>query len=218
MDVIEHRDQRVIHLNYPSQYALCSSFIRIQEFYESPFEGIKGCEFTLDSYMDKYAAANGNFTYFSDWAGFNIPGNVFLDFMEKFGELRDKEEGIVHVIRRFYLRDDPQFYLIGTYGAYEENNRVIRHELAHAWYYLSEEYRQSQDSLIDNLGIGVICKATSKLLGMGYDAAVVWDEIQAYCSTDDVDELMERFGLTGGDIKGCHHLLEKFTSNLKAYL
>ena len=64
-------------LNFKTQYELSSTFMRVQEFYESPFKNIKNKLFSHIQFMDTYANEYGNFTYTSDWAGFNVPGNVF---------------------------------------------------------------------------------------------------------------------------------------------
>ena len=68
---------------FPNQYELASTFIRLQEFYESPYKEIKGQYFTLEKYMDRYAKdqEDNKFTYFEDWNGFNVPGNIVLKFV-----------------------------------------------------------------------------------------------------------------------------------------
>lgn len=52
----------VIRLEFKNQYECCSSFMRLQEFYESPFKEIRGRFFKLDQFMDVYAKKQGNFT------------------------------------------------------------------------------------------------------------------------------------------------------------
>ena len=77
-------------LKFPNQYEL--TMIRLQEFYESPYKNIRGKHFTLEQYMDAYAKHKGNFTYCSDWNGFNIPSIVIQDFFIIFHPIRDKEK------------------------------------------------------------------------------------------------------------------------------
>ena len=45
----------IILINAKDQYELASTFIRLQEFYESPFSEIKGHTFSMEEYMDIYA-------------------------------------------------------------------------------------------------------------------------------------------------------------------
>ena len=56
-------------LRFETQYEVTSTFLRVQEHYESP--QFHGRIFTLEQYMDWYVAENGAFTYFQDWSGFN---------------------------------------------------------------------------------------------------------------------------------------------------
>ena len=96
---LEILGDNIYHFVYPNQYLLCSTHIRLQEFFESPFKEIKGKYFTLEQYMDRYAAEYGNFTYFSEWHGMNVPGHVFMKWyhccVEKSGlgtvDFSDKE-------------------------------------------------------------------------------------------------------------------------------
>ncbi|MEK7106247.1 MAG: ABC transporter ATP-binding protein, partial [Patescibacteria group bacterium] len=62
----------------PTQYALASTFLRFQEHYESP--KFRGQFFSLEEFMDWYAEEYGNFTYYKDWTGFNIPSYILKSF------------------------------------------------------------------------------------------------------------------------------------------
>src|SRR3989344_6116167 len=74
----------------PSQYQLAATFMRFQEHYESPYFRKK--IFSVEEYMDWYARKRGNFTYYKDWSGFNIPSWVLAPFYEgKFDPLLEKE-------------------------------------------------------------------------------------------------------------------------------
>ena len=57
-------------VRFDTQYALASTFLRIQEHYES--NRFRNRVFSLEQYMDWYAAEFGAFTYFEDWSGFNV--------------------------------------------------------------------------------------------------------------------------------------------------
>ena len=63
----------IVDVQYNTRYELCSSFMRMQEFYESDIPCIKDNYFTLEKFMDEYAKKNGGFSYTMDWSEFNIP-------------------------------------------------------------------------------------------------------------------------------------------------
>ena len=119
----------ILHLHYEKQYELCSTFMRLQEFYESDIPEIKGNFFSLEEYMDAYANRMGNFSYTSDWSGFNVPSNVYYSWLEKFkNDLLRKEEALVDIISK--ETNKTKFYIIGSYG--DNKNAIVRHEIAHA--------------------------------------------------------------------------------------
>ena len=70
----------LFYLQFHSKYECASTFMRIQEYYESPHPELRRQILDLESFMDMYAKYNSNFTYCTDWAGFNIPGYIFGDF------------------------------------------------------------------------------------------------------------------------------------------
>ena len=154
--------------------------IRIEEFYESPFEEIKGKYFTLDRYMDLYAESkNGVFSYFTDWAGFNIPGPVLLEWLLTFRhDLRDKERALLCQVEPV-VKAWSQTYLI----ALEESRKdVLDHEIAHALYFLNPDYKNIQDWLIESIPSDIKAKFYNYLQNAGYDKSVFHDEIQAMIS------------------------------------
>src|ERR1700760_4146537 len=87
------------HILFENQYSCCSTFLRLQEYYESPIKGIRGNYFTLEQFMDAYAETKGNFTYTLDWGGFNVPGHVIKKFFDLFGmNLLEKEKNLYHLL------------------------------------------------------------------------------------------------------------------------
>jgi len=176
--------KRVYLVEAHSQYALCSMFMRPQEFYESPLEGIKGNYFSTEEFMDKYAATKPDdfFSYYQDWMGFNIPGEVLMKFFETFKhdytakevELRDLVLGIVK-------NTDKPFYIVGTV---EGENYAMQHELAHAYWYLFDEYRVKMEELLGTIEINMLNEANMALTKEGYDKASMHDEFQAYMATE----------------------------------
>lgn len=182
----------IYHLIGDNAYELGSTFIRMEEFYESPFEDIRGKWFSLDYYMDLYAASkNGNFSYFDDWGGFNIPGNSLLDFFDKFeDDLRTKEHNVKQIIEKHILDNDPNFYVIGSTPSAD----ILEHEYAHAKYYLNPEYRGACDYIYEDMPALVKSQISGKLLAMGYDQTKVEDETHAYLATATISDLIDYLG------------------------
>lgn len=139
--------------------------------------------------MDAYAAKYGNFTYTSDWAGFNVPGNVVQKFFRLFtGDLARKERRLHEAVLPMIERHGDRFYLI---GAVKGQGGTIRHETAHGLYYLDDGYRQEMDAVTDgwrNAG-----KFRSVLLANGYASPMVKDETQAYMATSSKSHLAKSF-------------------------
>jgi hypothetical protein len=179
MDIeISEIREKIFLLKFQNQYDVTSTFMRLQEYYESPYKYIKGHYFTIEKYMDLYAKENGNFTYNEDWAGFNVPGNIVRDFFELFrGNLINKEKELYRKIS-FLINSDMKFYLLGIY-----EDEDLNHEISHGYYYLDENYKKNMQNITDQLDSEVRSFIKKALRKMGYCESVINDEIQAYLST-----------------------------------
>jgi hypothetical protein len=157
-------------LRFKTQYEITSTFLRVQEHYESP--KFHGRVFTLEQYMDWYASKKGNFTYYQDWSGFNVPSTAFQPFYEgKFDPLSEKEKQLLRLFKG--LRE--RFYVIGVYDAGAKHS--LTHELAHALYFIDDEYREAVREAMRGHDTLVLAKKVAKA---GYARHVIPDEIQAY--------------------------------------
>ena len=180
------------HIKFKDQYTETMTFIRLQEFYESPFPNIRGQYFTLEEFMDCYAKFKGNFTYCTDWSGFNVPGNIVLEFIELFkngmwDNNREKEMLLIHMLeKRVTNFDSGKFYVIATH-----KKEDLSHEIAHGLFYLKPSYRRAMERLVDFRN-KYIRKLKKELLKMGYDKRFLIDEIQAYLSTDTWDKFEDK--------------------------
>lgn len=152
----------------------------------------------MDEYMDWYVfnSPSKTFTYFEDWAGFNVPGNAVIDFFNTFTnvehQLRRKEiEILSHVIDRI-TNDDSDFCIIGTYAG---NSNSLEHELRHAYYYMHPEYRAACDEIYNAMPPSLIAQVRQHLLEWGYVDDVIPDEIQAYFGSDTAENLASTFDL-----------------------
>jgi hypothetical protein len=175
---------KIIVLTFDNQYDLTMSFIRMQEFYESP--KFKNKHFTLEEYMDWWAKDhNGIFDYTDKWSGFNISGKVICDWNGLyFDDLRDKEYELMMLIRNNLGNNELEdVYVIATYETKEPTKTkefVLKHELAHAFYYLYPEYKKQCNKMLKNMDKELYEDMSKHLISMGYHKSVIKDEMQAY--------------------------------------
>lgn len=174
---------------FKAQYLLAATFMRLQEYYESPLRGFRGHHFTHERYMDAYAAKYGNFTYTVDWEGFNVPGNIVVRFFSLFRDLSRKETVLHEAMLPVMERWGDCFYLIGSTAG---DTGILKHEMAHGFYYLDPEYKGEMDAIT----AGWRCAAGFRkvLLKEGYHLSVVKDETQAYMATSRKAWLASRMG------------------------
>jgi hypothetical protein len=157
-------------LRFETQYELASSFLRIQEHYES--RRFAGRVFSLEEFMDWYAAEFGGFTYYQDWVGFNVPSSGLVPFRAgKFDPLLEKEKRIL----RFFARERAPFYVIGV--TRKGSHRELTHELAHALYFTDKTYRRAVQEAMQGYDTSSIGR---KLYRIGYARHVICDEVHAY--------------------------------------
>jgi hypothetical protein len=163
-----------------TQEELGRTFIRFQEFYESPNPDFKNKIFTCGQVRNWYSIKYGGDTYHHDWTGFNFPSRVLIPFKQGlFDPLTSEEIQLLDYFR--YRHDD--FYVIGA-----QNKSVLRHELAHALYDHDITYKNKIDSLC-SVYKKELSKSRHYILDKGYDESVLNDELQAYI-TDNDDEFI----------------------------
>ena len=197
----------VLLAEFPTRYLLAATFMRIQEYYESPWRKFRGRRFTHEEYMDAYAARNGNFTYTSDWGGFNVPGNAVRRFFALFRDLNRKEAALRDAVLPAVRGLGARFYLIGAVAG---DAATVRHEMAHGFYYLNPQYAAAMDAITSRWRrAGAFAKA---LMRRGYARTVVKDETQAYLATSTGAEL----GFTGAFPPGYRIAFARFARVAKA--
>jgi hypothetical protein len=154
-------------VRFETQYELAATFLRVQEYYESPRFSRR--VFSLEQYMDWYAAQYGAFTYYQDWAGFNVPSTAFRPFYEgKFDPLLEKEKRLLRLLKNLRGR----FYVIGVYDSGD-----LTHELAHAFYFTDTIYRGAVRTAMRGYDTSALEKQLAKA---GYAEHVIPDEVHAY--------------------------------------
>jgi len=167
---------------FPNQFELTSHFFRLQEFYESPINKIKGKYFNYEDAISLYAYNDKDepeFTYFKDWSGFNVPGNAVDKFVNTFDEkMTDKE---LTVTSTDLIDTKKKYYIIGVYE--NDKGNAIEHEIAHGLYYLNRKYKKEVSKAYKALPKKLKEKIKKELLSIGYCYRVVQDETHAYLAT-----------------------------------
>jgi len=184
---------KIFLVTFDKRYDLCMTFVRFQEFYESP--KFRNKYFELEEFMDwwadKYGIA-GSFDYVAKWDGFNIPGYIVCRWIEQMtihnGSFREKEKTLLNEIRKKLngsLDSVKSIYIIGVNKETGESNIEVckDHEVAHAFYQLYPQYREECKELLKKTPLKIKDKAIAALTELGYNKKVFDDEMQAYFST-----------------------------------
>lgn len=163
-----------------TQKELGETFIRFQEYYESPNDKIRGQYFTLGFVKNYYSTLYGCDNYSTTWTGFNFPSYVLQPFYQGwFDPLTSYEQELLNLLK---YRND-KFYVIGA-----QTEATLRHELAHALYIYSASYQIAIKKYIDRHKEDFQI-VIDKMVEKGYSEDVAIDEIQAY-TTDNDDKLI----------------------------
>lgn len=177
---VEGLGNGIYHLSFPNRFLMNSCFLRLQEHFESP--KYRGKLFSHDEFRAWYRTTREHkeFSYYTDWSGFNIPGYVLTSFLNgRFDPLHPGEQAVIETFRGI----KGPLYIIGTLAS--DVTYTLRHELAHALYHTDTEYRAAVDRLLD----GVNCTPLNRLLkSLGYHSAQWRDEAHAYLG-DELGEL-----------------------------
>jgi hypothetical protein len=169
-----------VWISADSQKELGETFIRFQEYYESPNKKFRNNIFTLGHIKNYYSLEYGADLYSELWVGFNFPSIVLSPFKQGlFDPLTEQEKELLNLLR--YRHDT--FYIIGA-----QNNSTLRHELSHAMYGYNSEYKNEIDNYIFKHKKS-FNKVAKHILQRGYDKSVLNDELQAYI-TDNDDEFI----------------------------
>jgi len=158
--------------------------MRLQEFYESPHAVIKDKHFTWENFIDCYTK-QGCISYWKDWQGFNVPGDICIKFFYTFkNELTEKEKALWKTLLPIIRKHQYDFYLIGVY---KEGD--IIHEEAHGLFYLNAQYKAEMIKLINTFSKRYFNQLCQGLTKRGYCPQVFMDEIQAYA----IDKKQRKF-------------------------
>jgi hypothetical protein len=180
-----YKKLNIYHITFETQFLITSTLIRIQEFYESNIPAIQNHYFSLESLIHEYTISNdGDFDYFTKWSGFNFPGELLVNFLNKFTKhISNKEhEFITFLQNNIDLLNNEKYYVISTY-----RDEDINHEIAHGLYYLNSNYKEQMDKLTADLYSEIYECMYEQLDSAGYCNEVIYDEIQAYMLSNHED-------------------------------
>ena len=198
--IVEVRD-RVFAVVMEDDYARPMTFLRVQEYYESPNPEFRGKHFNIWDFIEWYSRNKKDaFTYAFDWSGFNIPLPIAWECYEgkdkapkkgfngvrslpdtwksKWDEtMKDIVWEVQSIMFNKKNKRDMNAYIIGSS---DTEGNTFQHEVAHGLYYTNKEYKESMDEITQTIAWQDYLKFEKNLLDMGYTADVIPDEIQAY--------------------------------------
>jgi len=199
-EIKEVRD-RVFAVIMKDDYARPMTFLRVQEYYESPNTDFRGKHFNIWDYIEWYSRDKKDvFTYAFDWGGFNIPLPIAWECYEGKDKAPKKgyngvrslpdswkskwDETMKDIVweiqsKMFNKKNkrDMNAYII---GASDTENSTFQHEVAHGLYYTNKEYKELMDEITQTIPLVHYTKFRQNLAKMGYTESVMDDEIQAY--------------------------------------
>ena len=191
--ITEVRD-RVFAVTIEDDYDRAMTFLRVQEYYESPNPEFRGKHFNIWDFIEWYSREHkGAFTYAYDWSGFNIPLPIAWKCYEGDGVncmpdgWKSKWDAVMkdivwEVQSKMYWKKNKRDMNAYIIGAKDMEGDTFQHEVAHGLYYTNKEYKELMDEITQTIPLKHYLKFRKNLLDMGYTESVVDDEIQAYLS------------------------------------
>jgi hypothetical protein len=204
----------LVHIDFDTFTNLGKALIRPQEYAESPkFQDQVFTTSRLKKYMRCFRSTtsrNGRANPYWTYTGFNIPGHYVDGFYEKFPAITSAELTVQKHLKSLDLPS--RYYLIGSAdkAAKKASWKAGDHELAHALWYLDEDYKAGQREIIAKLPEKYRQSVHDRLLSWGcYGPSVVEDEVHAYLATDTLSKLSQRFRwhVLPHEVEVCHNEL-----------
>lgn len=208
-----HVGEHIWAVKVEDSHSRAMLFLRPQEFYESAFEEIIKKQFKFSRFMDVYKQAYGKqeFTYGSDWSGFNIPSTVLEECMFTIpeDEINTYDKIMLAIIKAIKeVEGDSKYYLLGVD---ELANDLLEHEFAHAMWFTLPEYKAAMSKLNDECEQAVKDMMFKCITEYGYADHVLPDELQAYMSTGLAQKMEEM------NIPNIEQWMEKYREVFDAY-
>jgi len=182
----------VLLLSFPNRKELTFTMCRVEEYYEAASDNLRGKNFTWPEFIDEFTNEKGHLDYFHSWSGFNIPGESFRAWVDGCTDMSLRERDMVAEVYQ-HVAFDQKFYVI---AAQESDVSVEDHEIAHATYYTTDEYRAIMQDLNAKLDNDTRVLLINGFADLGYSETVFEDELQAFLSTSTFEYLNKRFEMS----------------------
>ena len=204
----------IFYAQFETQRDLSHCLMRLQEYYEGPSEVIRGKYFTLEEFLHFHTLTNGTFDYTYNWTGYNVPGHIVKEWHELFSNSREgltyKESQFIEQLQNLTNLHDKWYLIAAEQGS--EEQLVVKHEIAHARYYLDNDYFNAANKLLNEIPKDEYTSMFNSLKYMGYSDQFIADEIQAYLSTSKKVEIKYKFGILSPDT---YNIIKKFRKLFK---
>lgn len=172
----------IFNISFPTQEELSRTFIRFQEHFESP--EFRGRIFTLEEFKKWYiqnsekGRETGEFTYYSDWNGFNIPSSILEPFYNgDFDPLSEREIALLNLFKG----KKEKYYIIGTHIESKHGKDSLKHEIAHGLFFTNSDYRREVLEALQEIETGIKNPIYEFFRNSGGYHPDVWeDELHAY--------------------------------------
>jgi len=200
--------RQVYHVMFETQHELFLTFIRPQEYYESP--KFKGKTFSLEEFKKWYTKHSSHSNkksqnkYYKDWQSFNIPSSVLKPFLQgKFNPLSKNEQELLKLLKNIKQK---KFCIIGTYK--KGDKKDLKHEIALGLFYTNKKYKQQVIKILSKVDKNQKNKILTLLIKIeGYSKEVVEDELHAYILADMPS--LRRSNIKISKLQDIHNLLVK---------
>lgn len=185
--------KNIFLLTFDSSQEAARNLLRFQEHYESP--KFRNKIFSLDEFKKWYTKyrKETEFTYYTDWTGFNFPSYVFMPFYSgAFRNLTIEENRVLNLFRN----ETGPYYIIGISKG---DKKTLKHELMHGLFYTNQKYQHKALEIIgSHKDVETLDTIRSYLSRLGYHADVIEDELHAYIATefDRLEEVVDVRTLT----------------------
>ena len=189
---IKQLASQVFLLSFEDPYDMAMHFLRYQECFETPNPDFRGKAFKIIDFMEWYSKSRGHarphFSYAADWSGFNLRGSDIQRVIEAgIPDPNHYDAAMMSAYAECSAKaGGREFYVIGSLSS---DKATLRHEMAHATYYISKEYKKLANELVRKMPARERERLTSYLLELGYQRGVLRDETQAYMATGLPDAL-----------------------------
>lgn len=174
---------RLYELRFDDSHEMCMTFLRYQEFYESP--RYVGRKFTLAEFISWYVkcqSKDGTFSYPQDWGGFNIPVRIIQEVNDLGIDDQNHYDEFMWAISRMISTQCDDAYLIGV----EKSGKLDVHEMTHAMFHIDTDYRNKVLATLNLFQyVDLVGPLRNVLINNGYADVTSLDEVNAYLVTDD---------------------------------